>query len=281
MLSSGPQAAIQTLEESGLDLSQPENEPAARQWIGLLLASGEVERARAWAEGVAASDSASLQALRGDLLRELGQEAAARAAFEAALEADPESGPALAGLGQLEQRAGSPEAALVLFERALAAHPGNPDYSYLAASAQLALGHEEEGASGLRVLLRRNPDHLAACNDLAWLLAERGEDLDLALALARRAARLEPRPDVLDTLGWVQLKRGEVEAAIAAFQKALAAQPGLSTARYHLGLALVQRGDEDAARQAFRAALDSGPFPESEAARKELERLAPQEATSQ
>jgi tetratricopeptide (TPR) repeat protein len=219
--------------------------------------------------------------LRGDLLVELGEEAAARAVFEAALEADPESGPLLAGLGQLEQRVGNAEAALGLFERALAAHPGDPDYTYLAASARIALGRTEEGASELRALLRRNPDHLAACNDLAWLLAERGEDLDLALALAKRAARLDPRPEVLDTLGWVHLKRGEVEAAIAAFQRALAAKPGFSTARYHLGLALVQRGDEGAAGQAFRAALDSGPFPESEAARKELERLAAEEATGQ
>jgi tetratricopeptide (TPR) repeat protein len=200
--------------------------------------------------------------------------------FEAALGADPESGPALAGLGQLEQRAGRPESALALFERALAAHPGDPNYAYLAASARLALGRKEEGASGLRALLRRNPEHLAACNDLAWLLAEQGEDLDLAAALATRAARLDPRPEVLDTLGWVRLRRGEIEPAIAALEKALADQPELSTARYHLGLALVQRGDEEAARQAFRAALDAGPFPGSEAARRELERLADDEASS-
>jgi Flp pilus assembly protein TadD len=86
---------------------------------------------------------------------------------------------------------------------------------------------------------------------------------------------------VLDTLGWVRLKRGEIEAAIAAFEKALTQQPELSTVRYHLGLALVQRGDEEAAGQAFRAALDAGPFPESEAARRELDRLAADEASSQ
>jgi tetratricopeptide (TPR) repeat protein len=277
---SGVQAAIQTLEESGLDLTDPRHEAAARQWIGLLVATGETERVRAWAKRVAESDSASLQALRGDLLVELGEETAARAVFEAALKADPESGPVLAGLGQLEQRAGSPEAALALFERALAVHPGDPNYSYFAASAQLALGRTEEGASGLRALLRRNPENLAACNDLAWLLAEQGEDLDLAAALATRAARLDPRPEVLDTLGWVRLRRGEIEPAIAALEKALAEQPKLSTARYHLGLALVQRGDEEAARQALRAALDAGPFPESESARRELERLVADEASS-
>jgi tetratricopeptide (TPR) repeat protein len=271
---SGVQAAIQSLEQSGLDLTDPRHEPAARQWIGLLLASGELERARAWAERVAQSDSASLRVLRGELLLELGDQAAARALFEAALEADPESGPALAGLGQLKQRLGNQESALALFERALAAHPDDPDYAYLAASAQLALGREEEGESGLRALLRRNPEHLAACNDLAWLLAEQGEDLDLAAALATRAARLDPRPEVLDTLAWVRLQRGEIEPAIAALEKALAGQPGLSTARYHLGLALLQRGDEQAARQAFHAALQAGPFPEAEAARRELDRLA-------
>jgi Flp pilus assembly protein TadD len=82
---------------------------------------------------------------------------------------------------------------------------------------------------------------------------------------------------VLDTLGWVRLRRGEIEPAVAAFERALAKQPEFSTARYHLGLALARRGDAEAARQAFDAALAAGPFPESDAARRELERLAAEE----
>jgi len=276
----GPEAALRSIEDSGLDLSDPRNEPATRQWIALLLATGRLEPARAWAEQVASSDSPSLQAARAELLLELGEEAAARAAFDAALEADPESASALAGLGQLEQRAGDPEAALALFDRAVAADSAHPNYAYLAASAGLALGRTDEAKSALRTLLRRHPEHVAACNDLAWLLAEEGEELDLALALAERAIRLDARPEVLDTLGWVRLRRGEIEPAIAAFERALAERPEYSTARYHLGLALARRGDAGAARQAFDAALAAGPFPESEAARRELERLAAEEPSS-
>jgi tetratricopeptide (TPR) repeat protein len=273
----GPEAALRSIEDSGLELTDPRNEPAARQWIGLLVATGRLDPARAWAEQVASSDSPSLQAARADLLLELGKEAAARAAFDAALEADPESAAALAGLGQLEQRAGDPEAALALFDRAVAADPDHANYAYLAATARLALGRTDEAKSALRTLLRRHPEHVAACNDLAWLLAQEGEELDLALALAQRAVRLDARPEVLDTLGWVRLRRGEIEPAVAAFERALAKQPEFSTARYHLGLALARRGDAEAARQAFDAALAAGPFPESDAARRELERLAAEE----
>ncbi|MCP5059304.1 MAG: tetratricopeptide repeat protein [bacterium] len=271
---SGAQVALKVLEGSGLDLTDPRHEPAARQWIGLLLAEGQGEKARAWADQVKESDSPDLQALRGDLLFQLGEDDAARAVFEAALQADAESGPALAGLGQLEQRAGNAEAALTLYEKARAAHSGNPHYAYLAASAQLALGRNEEGESGLRALLRRNPEYFPACNDLAWLLAEQGKDLDLAIELATRAARFNPGAEVLDTLGWVRLKSGQIEPAVAAFEMALTKEPDNATARYHLGMALVKRGDAEAAQQAFRAALDAGPFAESEAARQELERLA-------
>jgi len=218
--------------------------------------------------------------LRGDLLFQLGEDDAARAVFEAALQIDAESGPALAGLGQLEQRAGNLEAALTLFEKARAAHVGNPHFAYLAASAQLALGRREEGESGLRALLRRSPEHFPACNDLAWLLAEQGEDLDLALTLATRAARFNPEAEVLDTLGWVRLKSGQIEPAVVAFRMALAKEPDHATARYHLGLALVKQGDPEAAEKAFRAALEAGPFSESEAARQELERLAADGATA-
>ncbi|MCP5066220.1 MAG: tetratricopeptide repeat protein, partial [bacterium] len=277
---SGAPAALRVLERSDLDFTDPRNEPAARQWIGLLLAGGQQEQAGKWAEQLADSDSSALQALRGDLLFQLGRDDAARAVFDAALEADPESGPALAGLGQLEQRAGKLEEALALFERASAAHSDDPNYAYFVASTQLALGRNEEGEAGLRALLRRNPEHFPACNDLAWLLAEKGEDLELAVALATRASRVDPQAAVLDTLGWVLLKRGDIEPAIAVFDRALAKQPDYATARYHLGLALVQRGDMEAAAEAFRTALDAGPFSESEAARRELERLAADEATN-
>jgi Flp pilus assembly protein TadD len=119
-----------------------------------------------------------------------------------------------------------------------------------------------------------HPGAAGARNDLAWLLAESGRELERALELAEEAARIDPQPAVLDTLGYVHLQRGEGEQAAAAFRRSLAADPKEPSVRYRLGLALLQLGDSEGARAAFQQALGAGPFPESEAAERELARLA-------
>jgi tetratricopeptide (TPR) repeat protein len=66
-----------------------------------------------------------------------------------------------------------------------------------------------------------NGDLALAKNNLAYLLAETGGDLDRALELAQQAK--EQLPDdasAADTLGWVLLKRGVPSAAIGYLQEA-------------------------------------------------------------
>ena len=88
--------------------------------------------------------------------------------------------------------------------------------------------------------------------------------------LAKEASRLRPTPDVLDTLGWVQLQRGEISAAVATFEKALEEQTDSPSIRYRLATALNKAGEVERAREMLRIALDSGTFPEAEAAKRQL-----------
>jgi hypothetical protein len=53
-------------------------------------------------------------------------------------------------------------------------------------------------------------------------------------------------------------------------------KPESQSLQYHLGLALARKGERARAETALRHALDAGPFPEAEAARTELARLASQ-----
>ena len=84
---------------------------------------------------------------------------------------------------------------------------------------------------------------------------------------------MDPSPDVLDTLGWVHLKRGETQAAVAAFREAIAARPDSASIRYRLGMALDRSGESEEAREMLRTALGTGNFPEAEEAKRELARL--------
>jgi tetratricopeptide (TPR) repeat protein len=95
-----------------------------------------------------------------------------------------------------------------------------------------------------------------AANNLAWLLAEEGENLDRALHLAQAAkAALPEQPEVDDTLGWVYYKKGLLPLAIAAFKRSIEHDPGSPLYQYHLGLAYAKSGDKVRARRALETAL--------------------------
>jgi tetratricopeptide (TPR) repeat protein len=135
------------------------------------------------------------------------------------------------------------------------------------------MGNNEDGIRRLRKVVSLSPGHVAAVNDLAWRLAESGQELDLALDLAKRAIQLDRQAEVLDTLGFVQLKRGDADAAIEAFEASLAERPDSPSVRYRLAMAQTQRGDSAAARDSLAKALEEDSFPEVQAARAELARL--------
>jgi len=100
----------------------------------------------------------------------------------------------------------------------------------------------------------------AAANNLAWILAERGQDLSRALQLAQAAVAAAPdEPRVLDTLGWVQYKRNQPQLAIPFFRQCIEKSPGVAEYHYHLGLALLKAGDKPGGRTSLQRALDLKP----------------------
>ena len=57
-------------------------------------------------------------------------------------------------------------------------------------------------------ILKIQPDHPVALNNLAFAKAEEGVDLDQALTMAQRAVQMAPNsPELKDTLGWIYIKK--------------------------------------------------------------------------
>jgi tetratricopeptide (TPR) repeat protein len=274
-LASGPAAAVDAIEELDLDLSQPANEVALRAWAQHLALDGRAAKAAARVGSIVAEhpDSASLIALYGITLSQAGQPDEARAEFERALGIDPESAESLAGLGTISDQQGDTEKAIALFDQATAIDNETDRYPYAAAQLLLRAGNRADATARLRTIVRNFPGHAEARNDLAWALAETGEELDLALRLAEEASRLNPDPDILDTLGFVYMKRGEPSAAVAVLERAIASGKRSPSIRYRLGTALSQSGDTQRAREMLSGALEAGPFPEADEARRQLAQL--------
>jgi tetratricopeptide (TPR) repeat protein len=107
-----------------------------------------------------------------------------------------------------------------------------------------------------------DPQAAVAANNLAWLYAEGGGNLDLALQLAQTAkTKLPTNPEVNDTLGWIYYRKNLPELAIPLLRESVAAEPANPVYHYHLGLAYSKKGDHASARDSFDRALKSQPSP--------------------
>ena len=111
-----------------------------------------------------------------------------------------------------------------------------------------------------------------AANNLAYIYAEKGENLDRALQLVQAAKeRMPDSAEVTDTLGWVYLKKGLPDLAIPAFEQCVKSDPRRAEYQYHLGLALIRKGDVARGREVLKRALDlQGDFPGAADARRAL-----------
>lgn len=109
-------------------------------------------------------------------------------------------------------------------------------------------------------VLKIQPDQAVALNNLAYLLAEEGTELDTALTLAQRAKQKAPNdPMISDTLGWIYIKKGLANNALPIFTELTTKFPTVATFHYHLAMAHSQRGDNMQAKRALDAALKANP----------------------
>jgi tetratricopeptide (TPR) repeat protein len=272
---SGPAAGVRTIEESGLDLGDPQNADLLRAYADHRIAEGKAELALERIDAALARhpSEAAYHEMRGLVLTRLDRDQEAHSAFEKSAELDPQHAGAYAGLATLAARGNEIERAVELFDQAAGLAPDKSSYAYAAAQLSLATGAAEGAEKRLREVVSRFPGHAGARNDLAWILAEKGEELDWALALAEEAQRMDPSPDVLDTLGWVHFRRGEMSAAVGALEQAVEARADSPSIRYRLGVALNRAGDPERAREMLEEAIAVGSFPEAADARRELAEL--------
>ena len=206
--------AVQVVEGAGLDLTDASNTIAFRvliEQLGVLAqhekAAGLVDRALA-----ADPDEAVFHELQGRAHHAAGHTEPARAGYERALELDAQSWRALAGLAGLTAESGDPARALALYDRAIAAGPEDPAPA-LAAVALVRETDPEQTARRLEQFLDRHPREASAANELAGILADRGE-LNRASFYASRAAWFR-LPEAKETFAKIEKLRAAAPAASA------------------------------------------------------------------
>jgi len=108
--------------------------------------------------------------------------------------------------------------------------------------------------------LKIEPDHPVALNNLAYIKAEEGVDLDEALTMAQRARQKLPNsPFIKDTLGWIYIKKNLSADAVNVFKDLVRDDPSNPQFHYHYGMALLQKGDKPSARKELETAIRNNP----------------------
>ncbi len=177
----------------------------------------------------------------------------------------------LAEAQMLIEQAQDAKTVVALYTQALKDFPENNalQYSrglYLADQAQ----YEPMEADFLAVLSRDN-QHAETLNALGYTLADRNVRLPEALQYIQRALALRPEdPAILDSMGWIQYRMGNLVQAVAYLRRALAHTPDEEIAA-HLGEVLWVQGQYAEARKVWEKALERKP--DSEQVKATLQRL--------
>jgi tetratricopeptide (TPR) repeat protein len=111
--------------------------------------------------------------------------------------------------------------------------------------------------------MSQSPSFAMAANNLAWMYVQSGSDLDVALGLAQKAVELQPDfVEAIDTLAWVQYRKGLYAGAIPLLQDCVAKAPQSPLYHFHLGMVLLGSGDRKRGSQELQAALRLNLSPE-------------------
>ncbi|MBV9442460.1 MAG: tetratricopeptide repeat protein, partial [Acidobacteriaceae bacterium] len=174
----------------------------------------------------------------------------------------PKSPDLLTRLAETYRRKGDANTAIDTFRRCTEVAPNNTGCLLQTALGLESTGRSDQSQAIYEQILKINPDHPIALNNLAYMKAEQDVDVETALTMAQRAHQKVPNsPAIADTLGWIYIRKNLSEEAVRIYKDLVEKNPGEAAFHYHYGMALIQKGDKPTAKREFMAALKSTPPP--------------------
>jgi tetratricopeptide (TPR) repeat protein len=141
-----------------------------------------------------------------------------------------------------------------LLASALQAAPDDPNLLYETAMSAERLDRLDVMETHLRRLVQLKPDYAHAYNALGYTFADRNIRLKEAYELIDKALQLAPDDGfILDSMGWVQYRLGNLSAARDYLGRAYRLKPEADVAA-HLGEVMWRQGDREGARNVWREA---------------------------
>lgn len=139
-------------------------------------------------------------------------------------------------LASLYQDTQKSDAAIALLQEAVTTYPENHQLFFEYGLLLEKKGQSTMALSNMEKVLELQPDHAEALNFVGYTWADRGINLEKALEYIQRAAVLKPDNGyIMDSLGWVYYKRGELELAAEHLEQSVSLEPYDPYIYSHLG----------------------------------------------
>lgn len=144
-----------------------------------------------------------------------------------------------------------------MLKSATAKFPEHAQLQFFYGSIQDRVGQKDASITTMKKVLTIDKDHVQALNFLAYAYADQGKNLDEAEKLVRHAATLQPGDAyIMDTLGWVLYKKGNMTEAIRQLEAAYKMQPEESVIAEHLGDAYYRSQMPEKAKKLYSRAAE-------------------------
>lgn len=186
----------------------------------------------------------------------------ALAAVDEALKVAPEAALLHYQRGWVHFHARRWDEAIGLFQQVIERFPQDADTVRQARLSLSALyverGDKAKGQQVLEDVYAVSPDDPSVNNDLGYLYADEGKNLEQAEGMIRKALAAEPENAAyLDSMGWVLHRLGRDEEAVVHLEKAVSLPEGDDATLWeHLGDVYDKLGKRDKAREAWTQALE-------------------------
>ena len=221
----------------------PNNDALVRDLAAVYLQAGKPDQALKVSKDlqVRKPESAVGHLLEGEVRASAKKWPEAERAYRAALKVDPRSGVAAGKVFSVLHAAGKPKDADGFAAQWTADHPNDIGMRLLVADRALKSRQFAAAIQQYEAALRVQPEQPLVLNNLAWALGQVKDPK--AIPTAERAAALAPNsPDVLDTLGMLQLQGGDPKKGLETMQRVRDLAPNRPELRLHYAKALLQNG---------------------------------------
>lgn len=166
---------------------------------------------------------------------------------------------------------GQSELSVEMLNQALASDPQNRHLLYGRAMSFEKQDNIAAMEADLRAILQNKPDNASVLNALGYTLATRSDRQDEAFELISKAFKLNPKdPAIIDSMGWIEYLRGNLESALGFLRQAMNAYPDHEIAA-HLGEVLWQLGRSEEAQNIWQQGFKL--HPGSEILQETIQRL--------